>query len=70
MSTESMNRVCVRVWFGDCMVARYSTSSVVAMRYKAEVRNRFRGLAVTVDDELDGTERPMPAEQLWVFPPP
>ena len=70
MACDDPGKVRVRVWLRQYLVAEYSASPTAANGYSAAMRDRFSGLTVTVDDNLDGTERPMPAERLWgVLPP-
>jgi hypothetical protein len=67
---DGSGRLRVRVWFGDYPIADYSADRSVAEHYAEAMRRRFYGLRVTVDDELCGSERPVPAERLWTALPP
>ena len=64
------DRVRVRVWFGEHQIAAYSAAPAAADAYAAATRDRFGGLTVTVDNDLTGTEQPMPCELLWGILPP
>jgi hypothetical protein len=55
----------VRVWFGQHVIADYTATAGLAERYAEAMRRRFIGLRITVDDQPNGTERPVPCEQLW-----
>ena len=67
---EGGERVRVTVWFGEHQIAAYSAAPAAAENYVSAMRDRFSGLTVAVDDNLTGTERPMPCELLWgVLPP-
>lgn len=70
MASDERGKVRVRIWFGQHLVAEYAASPTAANGYSAAMRERFSGLTVTVDDDLDGAERQMPAERLWRILPP
>jgi hypothetical protein len=42
-------RRCVRVWFGEHVIARYVAEAALAERYEHAMRRRFAGLRVTND---------------------
>jgi hypothetical protein len=62
---DSPVRRRVRVYFGRHVIAKYSADPKLANEYAKLIRQRFGGLEITIDDELSGDERPMPAERLW-----
>ena len=70
MAIDETVQVRVRVWFGQHLIANYVANLTAANGYAAATQDRFAGLTVTVDHNLDGTERPMPAERLWSVLPP
>lgn len=55
----------VRVWFGEHVIAEYAADVRLVERYADAVRQRFTGLKITVDDQPNGSERPIPCERLW-----
>jgi hypothetical protein len=40
---------CVRVWFGEHVIAEYTAEPATAMRYQAAMTRRFASLRVTID---------------------
>lgn len=47
---------CVRVWFGQHVVASYTATASLADRYATSMQRRFAGLRVTTDPLLPTTE--------------
>ena len=70
MISDDTRMVRVRVWFGNHVVGNYAASTAAANGYSNAILDRFAGLTITVDDDLDGTEGRMPAERLWAILPP
>jgi hypothetical protein len=40
---------CVRVWFGEHVIAEYTAEPQTAMRYQAAMTRRFASLRVTIE---------------------
>ncbi|MEV6416709.1 hypothetical protein [Kribbella sp. NPDC051718] len=40
---------CVRVWFGEHVIAEYTAEPQTAMRYQAAMARRFASLRVTIE---------------------
>jgi hypothetical protein len=40
---------CVRVWFGEHVIAEYTAEPETAMRYQAAMTRRFASLRVTIE---------------------
>lgn len=40
---------CVRVWFGEHVIAEYTAEPETAMRYQAAMTRRFTRLRVTIE---------------------
>lgn len=40
---------CVRVWFGEHVIAEYTAEPETAIRYQAAMARRFAGLRVTIE---------------------
>jgi hypothetical protein len=49
LTQSAQQRRCVRVWFGEHVIARYVAESALAERYEHAMRRRFAGLRVTND---------------------
>lgn len=64
MVAGELDRCRVRVWFGPHMIAVYAADPELAA-YLAVMRGHFTGLQVTIDEDLTGVERPLPAARLW-----
>jgi hypothetical protein len=57
MSQDRLEPVhCVRVWFGQHVVASYTASASLADRYATSMQRRFAGLRVTTDPLPPTTE--------------
>ncbi|MEU4193614.1 hypothetical protein AB0E69_17070 [Kribbella sp. NPDC026611] len=64
---------CVRVWFGQHVVASYTASASLADRYAASMQRRFAGLRVTTDpvaatDPTPPKARSVPPESNAICP--
>lgn len=55
----------VQVWHGEHLLAEYAASEPLAGQYVEVMRRHFLGLTLTVDDNVAGVERPLPAARLW-----
>jgi hypothetical protein len=40
---------CVRIWFGEHIIAEYTAEPETAMRYQAAMTRRFASLRVTIE---------------------
>lgn len=43
---------CVRVWFGEHVIAEYTAEPATAMRYRAAMTRRFASLRVTIEPAI------------------
>jgi hypothetical protein len=59
------DRCRVRVWFGPHVIAVYAADQALATAYLDVMRGHFAGLQFTIDEDLTGAERPLPAARLW-----
>jgi hypothetical protein len=41
--------LCVKVWFGEHVIAEYASDPVTALRYQAAMTRRFASLRVTIE---------------------
>lgn len=55
----------VQVWHGEHLLAEYAASETLAGQYVEVMNRHFLGLRLTVDADLSGAERPLPAARLW-----
>lgn len=40
---------CVKIWFGEHVIAEYTAEPATAMRYQAAMTRRFASLRVTIE---------------------
>ncbi|MFI5709759.1 hypothetical protein [Kribbella sp. NPDC051620] len=49
---------CVRVWFGEHVIAEYTAEPETAIRYQAAMTRRFASLRVTIEPVVVADEQP------------
>jgi hypothetical protein len=47
---------CVRVWFGEHVIAEYTAEPDTAMRYQAAMTRRFASLRVTIEPAVSDAD--------------
>ena len=67
LTSQDIVRVELRVqlWFGSVVLRSYRAEPSAARAYARSIGRRFRGLRVTVDEELPPGLEQLPCEQLW-----
>jgi hypothetical protein len=48
---------CVRVWFGEHVIAEYTDQPDAALKYQAAMTRRFASLRVTIEPAVSDADR-------------
>ncbi|GAA1696397.1 hypothetical protein GCM10009745_48060 [Kribbella yunnanensis] len=48
---------CVKVWFGEHVIAEYTAEPEAAMRYQAAMTRRFASLCITIEPAVSDAAR-------------